>query len=52
MVIGAGPNGLIAANLLADAGWEVLVLEKAGCAHPVSVGIAFGRPLGGLWVVV
>lgn len=27
VVIGAGHNGLVAANLLADAGWEVLVLE-------------------------
>lgn len=27
VVIGAGPNGLVAANMLADAGWEVLVLE-------------------------
>ncbi|SEK46785.1 phytoene desaturase family protein [Streptacidiphilus jiangxiensis] len=27
IVIGAGPNGLVAANLLADAGWEVEVLE-------------------------
>ncbi|MFC4003297.1 phytoene desaturase family protein [Prauserella oleivorans] len=27
VVIGAGPNGLVAANLLADAGWGVLVLE-------------------------
>jgi len=27
VVIGAGPNGLVAANLLADAGWEVDVLE-------------------------
>ncbi|MFC5204816.1 phytoene desaturase family protein [Streptomyces kaempferi] len=27
VVIGAGPNGLIAANLLADAGWSVEVLE-------------------------
>ncbi|MGH9002848.1 MAG: FAD-dependent monooxygenase, partial [Acidimicrobiia bacterium] len=25
VVIGAGPNGLVAANLLADEGWDVLV---------------------------
>jgi phytoene dehydrogenase-like protein len=30
IVIGAGHNGLVAANLLADAGWEVLVLEATG----------------------
>ncbi|MEV1294551.1 NAD(P)/FAD-dependent oxidoreductase [Pseudonocardia sp. NPDC049635] len=29
VVIGAGHNGLVAANLLADAGWEVLVCEAA-----------------------
>jgi phytoene dehydrogenase-like protein len=28
VVIGAGPNGLVAANRLADAGWSVLVLEQ------------------------
>lgn len=27
IVIGAGPNGLVAANVLADAGWQVEVFE-------------------------
>jgi phytoene dehydrogenase-like protein len=30
LVIGAGHNGLVAANMLADAGWDVLVLEAGG----------------------
>lgn len=34
VVVGAGPNGLVAANRLADAGWSVLVLE----AQPVIGG--------------
>ena len=34
VVVGAGPNGLVAANLLADAGWDVLVLE----AQPTAGG--------------
>ena len=32
IVIGAGHNGLVAANVLADAGWSVVVLEAT--AHP------------------
>lgn len=28
VVIGAGPNGLVAANVLADAGWDVVVCEE------------------------
>jgi phytoene dehydrogenase-like protein len=32
VVIGAGPNGLVAANALVDAGWDVLVLEAED--HP------------------
>jgi len=27
VVIGAGPNGLVAANALAEAGWDVVLLE-------------------------
>ena len=27
VIIGAGPNGLVAANVLADAGWQVVVCE-------------------------
>jgi len=27
VVVGAGPNGLVAANILADRGWDVVVLE-------------------------
>ncbi|GAA5113667.1 NAD(P)/FAD-dependent oxidoreductase [Haloechinothrix salitolerans] len=28
VIIGAGPNGLVAANVLADAGWDVVVCEE------------------------
>ena len=30
VVIGAGPNGLVAANVLADADWSVLVCKASG----------------------
>jgi len=32
VVVGAGPNGLVAANLLVDAGWSVVVMEAT--EHP------------------
>lgn len=32
VVIGSGPNGLVAANLLVDAGWSVVVLEEQDSA--------------------
>ena len=32
VVIGAGQNGLVAANVLADAGWSVVVLEAQATA--------------------
>ncbi len=47
VVIGAGPNGLVAANLLADAGWEVALLE----ARPSpGGGVASAGYLGDGWV--
>jgi phytoene dehydrogenase-like protein len=58
VVIGAGPNGLVAANLLADAGWSVLVVEaqpepggavrSAELTHPGFVHDVFSAfyPLG------
>lgn len=59
VVIGAGHNGLVAANVLADAGWEVVVVEAAPYAggavrsdesvHPGYVTDLFSAfyPLGG-----
>ena len=45
VVIGAGPNGLVAANLLADAGWDVLVLEEQDApGGAVKSGELTGQP--------
>jgi monoamine oxidase len=45
VVVGAGPNGLVAANLLPDAGWDVLVLEaQPTAAHRVRRVVPFGIP--------
>jgi phytoene dehydrogenase-like protein len=43
IVIGSGPNGLVAANYLADEGWDVLVLE----AQPEPGGAVRSGPLTG-----
>jgi phytoene dehydrogenase-like protein len=45
IVVGAGPNGLVAANLLADAGWDVLIVEaqpRCGGAVASDMGVADG----------
>jgi phytoene dehydrogenase-like protein len=47
VIIGAGPNGLVAANLLADAGWEVTVLEAKPAAGG---GVSSVEHLGHGWV--
>lgn len=61
VVIGAGPNGLVAANLLADRGWDVVVLEaqdapggaakSAELVEPGFVNDVFSAfyPLGVAW---
>jgi phytoene dehydrogenase-like protein len=38
VVVGAGPNGLVAANVLADRGWSVLVLEEQ--PHPGGAAVS------------
>jgi phytoene dehydrogenase-like protein len=45
VVIGAGQNGLVAANVLADAGWSVVVLEEqAEPGGAVKSGELTGQP--------
>jgi phytoene dehydrogenase-like protein len=41
VVVGAGPNGLVAANALADAGWDVVLLEAN---DEVGGAVRSGRP--------
>jgi phytoene dehydrogenase-like protein len=43
VVIGAGPNGLVAANMLAEAGWDTVVLE----AQPTPGGAVRSSELTG-----
>jgi phytoene dehydrogenase-like protein len=44
VVVGAGHNGLVAANLLADAGWRVLVLEASDTPGGAVQTMGFGPP--------
>jgi phytoene dehydrogenase-like protein len=44
VVIGAGHNGLVAANLLADAGWQVTVLEASDTPGGAVQTAEFGPP--------
>lgn len=44
VVVGAGHNGLVAANLLADAGWDVLVLEAQAVPGGAVQSAALTRP--------
>ena len=54
VVVGAGPNGLVAANALVDAGWETYGLSRSGTTpHPdvrpvqADLGDPAGHPVGG-----
>ena len=43
VVVGAGPNGLVAANRLADAGWDLVVLDPPKLAPTAKTTSAFCR---------
>src|ERR1700744_6057670 len=49
VVIGAGHNGLVAASMLADAGWDVLVLEAqpgpGGAVRSAELAPGYGTDL-------
>jgi phytoene dehydrogenase-like protein len=47
VVVGAGPNGLVAANLLSDAGWDVTVLEAQNAPGG---GVSSAEYFGEGWV--
>src|SRR5262245_18692359 len=44
VVIGSGPNGLVAANMLADEGWDVLVVEAEAEPGGEVRSAELGRP--------
>src|SRR5262245_9214116 len=44
VVIGAGHNGLVAANMLADAGWRVLVCETTAAPGGAVASVARAAP--------
>ena len=55
IVVGAGPNGLVAADHLLDAGWTVEVFEGAstpGDREPVAAIIGFAIVLLGTTSVI
>ena len=55
VIIGAGPNGLVAANHLADAGWTVHVLEAqstpGGAVRSAGRLPGFGKTLHRIYAI-